>query len=192
MFLPGKPEAHLQSFAAPVLNLSDTHVSAPFFGPNAWQAILKPVTGGGIPAHHAFIQVKMTFKDGGAYDFHRIFEEVKEKTQHAVESARDTGLQADLSNVPLEQLPAYEEAGSGIVAAPRNEAEATPIVSPRPTRPGQGSQLTAPAQSDGPPCASPTQAQTMPPPNEPPPGYEEAQSSSVMNSLEERLRKESE
>jgi hypothetical protein len=182
--LPTNPQPHLESFSAPILNLSDTHVTAPFFGPNAWIAVLKPVTGGNIPAQHAFLQVKMTFKDGGAYDFSRIYEEVKEKTVSARDLARDAGRTVDLSDVPLEQLPAYEETGNGVAAAPRANAEATPIVAPTPTRPAQNSSLAPQAVSVG-PSITPSQA----PPNEPPPGYEEAQSSSVMNRMEEQTRK---
>jgi hypothetical protein len=90
--LPANPTPQLQSFSAPLLNLHDTHVSAPFFGPNVWTAALQPVAGGGIPANHAFVELKMVFKEGGAFDFHSQFERIKERLQQAVDNARESGL----------------------------------------------------------------------------------------------------
>jgi hypothetical protein len=180
VYLPTTPTTAFQSFSAPILNLLDTHVTAPWFGANAWVAVLKPVTGGGIPPQHAFVELKLTFKDGGAYDFHHVFEELKERVTHAVETARDSGRSADLTDVPFEQLPAYEVTSSH--APVTSPPDGPTIIAPTPVRPGAPSaSATQVAPSGG------RQAQQIPP-DEPPPGYEEAQSSSVMNSLEESVR----
>ena len=171
VYLPSTPSASFQSFSAPILNLMDSHVTAPWFGANAWTAVLKPVTGGGIPAQHAFVEVKLVFKDGGTYDFHRVFEELKDKLSHAAESAREHGRRADLSDVPLEQLPAYEASSS---------QETTPNIG----------QTTATATPEATQPAVSNSASLVPAPNEPPPGYEEAQSAGVAASLEESVRRQ--
>ncbi|MCJ1230853.1 hypothetical protein MMC12_007527, partial [Toensbergia leucococca] len=115
VYLPSTPTPQLQSFSAPIFNLQDTHVSAPYFGPNVWIAILQPVLGGGIPPHHAFVELKMTFKEGGAFDFYSTYERIKETLSQAFEVARESGQVAgntnqvpaiDISTVHLEQLPA--------------------------------------------------------------------------------------
>ena len=132
----------------------------------------------------------MIFKDGGAFDFHSNFERVKEILHYAVDEARESGRVAsnarniDLSRLPLEQLPAYEEVGEAAVAQPpqiqRPVAVApNPIGQPPTTANGYkpaGGQLRS-----GP-------REQFPTPDEPPPGYEEAQQSSLVNHLEESAR----
>ena len=45
-----------------------------------WQALLQPVHGGGIPTPlGGVVELKFTFKDGGAFDFHTHFERIKER-----------------------------------------------------------------------------------------------------------------
>ena len=193
VYLPTTPTEQLQSFSAPILNLQDTHVSAPFFGPNVWSGILLPVTGGGLPAQHAYVEIKMVFKDGGAFDYHSNYERVKETLTNAIETARESGQisgpsqNVDLSSLNLDQLPAYEE-----ISAP---ATSTPIVQPTPIAPGRV-QTQAQQQAQTGPASRPLPTETsnqtsLPPPNEAPPGYEEAQQSSVANSLEESVRRRS-
>lgn len=114
------------------------------------------------------VQLKLTFKEGGAFDFHTNYERIKERLQQAVENSRESSLRTvDLSAVDLEDLPAYD--------GPRNDTTST----------GQ-SHLNAPP--------NPYQNTEAPPeagfePLEPPPGYEEVQQQSVANELEERLRR---
>lgn len=67
VYLPAHPTPQFQSFSAPLLNLQDSTVSAPFFGPNVWTALVQPVSGGGIPPSILAVQLKMTFKDGGGF-----------------------------------------------------------------------------------------------------------------------------
>ena len=169
-------------------------MSAPFFGPNVWSGILQPVNGGGIPPHHAFVEIKMSFKDGGAYDFQSTFERVKEMMSNAIEEARESGRVSgradvvDMSAVHLEQLPAYEEVGNTPLGPPSDILRPTPISHSRQQPHTQNTynneenvgDTTTPQLSDQP---------QFQPPNEPPPGYEEAQQSSIVNNLEESIRR---
>ncbi|KAL1627595.1 hypothetical protein SLS56_006316 [Neofusicoccum ribis] len=203
IYLPASPTETLQSFAVPILNLHDTHVQAPFFGPNVWTAIVQPVPGGNIPAQHAALELKLTFKDGGAYDFSQGYERIKERLQQAIEVARETGnyhgstdgsdngslrtggplAGVNMAAVHLEQLPAYEppppiDADPAAPAAP-----ATPDTS-RDSGLGMSSPEGAPSTAAAPKPSD----ESYDPPSEPPPGYEEVQTQSVADELERRLR----
>ncbi|KAF2460393.1 hypothetical protein BDY21DRAFT_280638 [Lineolata rhizophorae] len=221
VYLPSRPTPTFQSFTSPILNLRDTHVAAPFFGPNVWTASLLPVQGGGIhvpsssSAPAALPEVKLTFKDGGAFDFHTCFERVKERLVQAIEAARESGVAVagegeetgrgrgegalegvSLNGVHLEDLPRYEE---------RDDAHASGLSSPAAPAPafaGRGN-----SGADGPDSGlgtspdsgaaglsvsgrSPHQRQeSFNAPAEPPPGYEEVQIESVADELERRLRR---
>ncbi|MCJ1463196.1 hypothetical protein MMC07_001801 [Pseudocyphellaria aurata] len=187
VYLPADPNLQLKSFSAPIQNLQDTHVSAPFFGPNIWFGVLQPVTGGGIPPHHAYVKLKMTFKDGGAFDFSSTFERIKESLSQASELARETGRPIDLSNVELEQLPAYEE----VASSPTN-ASAPSIQRPTPITP---TAISRPApRNDGVADGQRRRreqnfSEGLPPPNEPPPGYDEVQQNSIADNLEASIRR---
>ncbi|KAL8797618.1 MAG: hypothetical protein Q9182_007168 [Xanthomendoza sp. 2 TL-2023] len=203
VYLPTAPTPQLQSFSAPILNLQDTHVDAPFFGANSWTGILKPVPGGGIPRNHAYIKISMTFKDGGAFDFATTYERLKETITQAVEVARESGGHqgaAALSDINLEQLPAYEEVGNttALSAAPppplQQPTPIAPTAAPSYT-PQRDSGVAISAAEDEErhpkPSAATAPQEQMPHPDEPPPGYEEAQqqhSSSVAENLERNLR----
>ncbi|KAJ5779413.1 hypothetical protein N7457_007133 [Penicillium paradoxum] len=164
VYLPASKSNDFQSFSSPLLNVRDSHVSAPFFGPNVWTALVQPVAGGGISPSLPAIQLKVTFKEGGAFDFHTNFERIKERLQQAVENTSQgtRGQQnVDLSAVHLEELPAYE--------APPNA---------RSTQAPEDSQSNRVSDGGSEPA-------------EPPPCYEEVQSQSVAQELEERLRRAS-
>ena len=45
----------------------------------------------GIPAQHLVIEAKVTFKDGGAYDFHTKFVQIKERLKQARDVAAESG-----------------------------------------------------------------------------------------------------
>lgn len=122
---------------------------------------MRPVAGGGIPAAHALVDLRMTFREGGAFDHHTIFEQIKERLWNAVQVAREDG-RADVAPVDLEQLPRYEAAGEEGDAGPQGVA-------------GQ----KAEGEREG---------ERFVQPEEPPPGYEEAQAQAVGASLEERTR----
>lgn len=173
------------------------HVSAPIFGANSWSGILLPVNGGGIPPHHAYLKIKMTFRDGGAFDFASIYERIKENVSQASELAQESGRPVDLSTIDIDQLPAYEEvAGSSpILAAPSVPISTLDIQQPIPisTRAPVGpSRIGGDIHpwSNPQPTRRPNNAQA-PPPNGPPPGYDEVQRNSVAESLEASIRRSS-
>lgn len=186
----------------------------------------------------------MTFKDGGAFDFHSSFQRVKETLSHAVEIARESGhlsgaglggaggvggVGVDLEAVHLEQLPAYEEAtstttggiGAPATTAPRpvptSSSSSSYVRRPPPTRTtaemagaqarpvgagvgrlgGPGAQARLPGGIAGAHGSAPedagVQTRTAPPvpePDEPPPGYEEAQQSALVRNLEASAARE--
>ncbi|KAL3489343.1 hypothetical protein BJX62DRAFT_155656 [Aspergillus germanicus] len=168
VYIPSQRTPGLESFSAPLLNLHDSHISVPFFGPNAWNAVVQPVPGGGIPSSLPAVHAKITFKDGGASDFHTKFERMKERFQQALEvSGESTGRGAggvNMANVHLEDLPAYSGPQSSLTPA---TADNNPVTTRR----------------------SPSVSSAQP--HEPPPDYEEVQRQSVTNELEERLRRAS-
>lgn len=163
-----------------------------------WTALVQPVQGGGIPAHHPALELKLTFKEGGAYDFHSRYETVKERLQQAVAVARESGTVSgdgsetgrgrgggalagvDVSAVHLDQLPAYEETGVGgnVHVAAASAAVAAPAPPP----------VDPPAHAHADSAASPIAQNVFSPPAEPPPGYEEVQRETVEDELERRLR----
>ncbi|RKF60893.1 UPF0664 stress-induced protein C29B12.11c [Erysiphe neolycopersici] len=111
VYLPSNPKPALKSFSCPILNLQDAHIRAPFFGANSWFGSCKPVPGGGIPTQCPIIEIKLIFRDGGAFDFHSIYEEIKERLYQAYSVAQETTLHGiDLTNVDLEPLPVYRSA----------------------------------------------------------------------------------
>lgn len=190
VYLPADPNLQLKSFSAPILNLQDTHVSAPFFGPNVWFGVLQPVTGGGIPPHHAFVKLKMTFKDGGAFDFSSTYERLKESLSQASEVARESGRPVDLSNVDLEQLPAYEEvAPSPTTASAPNIQRPTPISPSRASQPTTRNNGVANTERDRKAQANNESSEQRATPDEPPPGYDEVQQSSIADNLEASIRR---
>jgi hypothetical protein len=124
----------------------------------------------------------MTFKDGGAFDFHTNFERIKERLLQVVEQARESGAIAgdgsqtgavNFATVHLEELPAYEGPDSDSSLSGPSGDEGVPHYS----RPGLLNG-TGPAGAD-----------QFGAPSEPPPGYEEVQQQSVANDLENRLRR---
>jgi len=111
------------------------------------------------------VELRLTFKEGGAFDFHTIFEQIKERVYQAYTVARESGQQgaggADLASVHLEQLPAYEPVSS---EPAHRESEGPVIHAPVPIRRGSAAPTTT--------ILGPNQ---VPPPDGPPPGYEEAE-----------------
>lgn len=189
LYLPAKPTTDFKSFSASLLNLHDTHVHLPWFGPNGWVALVQPVAGGNIPQNH-HIELKLIFKDGGAPEFHMNFERIKERLQQAMEAARDSnsagrgqagGLSGvNMDSVHLDELPSYENSGSDTIAPPDQAPSATsrnlmdaPIPS---SSSGHGPQRNARTQDQD-------QRQTL----DAPPDYEETQHQSVQAELERRL-----
>jgi hypothetical protein len=112
------------------------------------------------------VQIKVTFKEGGAFDFHTQFERIKERLEQAVEVMGEGTRGVDMGAVHLEELPAYEGPGNSRNTTVTNEA---------PTAPQHNRRIST----------------AGPDPVEPPPCYEEVQSQSVADELEERLRRAS-
>jgi len=138
---------------------------------------------------HSVVELRLAFKEGGAFDFHNIFEQIKERVYQAYTVARESGPQgvaANLADVHLEQLPAYEVAQQTAPAV-EQEDEAPVIISPTPVRPIERDNGVARSDTEN----SLRQGQ-VPTPDEPPPGYEEAQTQAVGASLARRLTEQAE
>lgn len=198
IYLPVTPTPDLESFAVPILNVTDTRVTAPWFGANKWEAVIQPVYGGGIPAQHAELELIMEFKEGGAFDFASTFERLKERLKQAVDVAGmsptegvDTGdgrgagalSGVNLASVHLDELPTYEDSGRYTRVPediPNPPAERASV--------GEESNVSTATANRSSPLSSPQQESFQAPPTEPPPGYEEVQQSSVADELERRLR----
>jgi WW domain-binding protein 2 len=136
----------------------------------------------------------MIFREGGAFDYHTTFERIKEHLHHAIQIARDQGRNigsvgalsgADLAGVHLEQLPAYEPSQQAPGVEPAEDQVPVSPVHPagRDNVGGLRSQPRPEEEVSTPPVE---------PPNEPPPGYEEAQVQAVGIDLDQRLREEAE
>jgi WW domain-binding protein 2 len=106
----------------------------------------------------------------------------------------------NLTNVHLDDLPAYEEYGQSISSA---QQTSNTILQPTPLRPeaSQPSTSTSAAtqrdcgvalpseyNAQNKPSSEAPSDQSFDPPTGPPPGYEEAQQQSVASELERRLR----
>ena len=125
------------------------------------------------------MEVKFTFKEGGAFDFQTGYERIRERLQQAVDVSRINGDGSgssrtamngvDVSNVNFEDLPAYQEEGDGPLMAP-----IAPVV------PQQINQQTQ-VQTNGHGIIRSGNT-----PDEPPPGYEEAQMASLEDEVERR------
>ncbi|CAG8483252.1 10027_t:CDS:2 [Funneliformis mosseae] len=57
---------HFKSLSVPLLNMKEGKLQQPWFGANYYQAIVTPVPNGGLPAPG---QLKVTFKEGGGFEF---------------------------------------------------------------------------------------------------------------------------
>lgn len=164
------------------------------FGPNVWQAVVQPVPGGGLSPNHSHVEIKLTFKEGGAFDFHRYFERIKERLHQAVEAARASGITGGTSSrgagpivgvnmdaVHLDELPTYQD--SGLDALAPQPAPPAP-----PSRASVQQEDPAPSFQEVVEGRAPVQRQTAPP-TDAPPGYEETQQQSIEQELEARLAK---
>ncbi|KAL5615159.1 hypothetical protein BROUX41_005216 [Berkeleyomyces rouxiae] len=161
IYIPARPTEAFQSFTAPILNLEDSHISSPWFGSWYWTASMTPVSQGGIPPEIPRVEVKLTFKDGGHNEFMARFVEIKERLYHIRDIEQETG-QA-IGSIPEEQLPAYSPQTLGV---PRGAGNTAPY--------GHSRSGSTASQNRS--------------PNEPPPGYEEAQAQQVSMRLEDHIR----
>lgn len=158
---------------------------------------MQPVPGGNIPVTQAAIELKLTFKEGGAPDFHSNLERIKERLQQVVSTARENNLtgsrqdsflgNVNLDNVHLDELPSYQESGHHAMAPPEGSTEAAnrggggdAVASPLAMSPQM---MTAELRRAGSPVAEAGQQ----PPSDAPPGYEETQQQSIQAELDRRL-----
>ncbi|PNS21173.1 hypothetical protein CAC42_3511 [Sphaceloma murrayae] len=201
IYLPASPTPDFQSFAAPLLNLQDSHVSAPWIGPNVWTALVRPVQGGNLP--NQALEAKVTFKDGGAYDFQTRYERVRERVVHAVELARERGQGFNGEGVEegrgrgpgvmegvdvvLEDLPRYEEAQAQGAAQTAVPAMASPHLAQGVASPPAEEHTDGTAGSVATTGAPSRDEQIFTPPDEPPPGYDQVQREAIEDEFSRRL-----
>lgn len=141
------------------------------------------------------VEIKLTFKDGGAFDFHTKYERLRERLQQVAETTRlggegssSAGVAmnvANAANVNLEDLPAYQEESDGPLIAPT--AAAAIVVSQHSSPVLQQQRDSGVSVDDDRPQPKPTD-NAFSPPDEPPPGYEETQMAGLQNELDARLR----
>ena len=130
----------------------------------------------------------MTFKEGGAFDFSSTYERIKEQMTQALDIARESGRTGGggLPAADLEQLPAYEESGTNPPLPPSVATQPSSNTPNTSQAPAQDATNAAPVDESN----MDAQAnQDYPPPNEPPPGYEETQAGTVASDLEENIRR---
>ncbi|KAI5809038.1 hypothetical protein DFH27DRAFT_477256, partial [Peziza echinospora] len=94
IFLPTNPTANFSSFSSNLTTITDSHVTSPLFGPNAFICTIRSVPGGNLNPENAEFEVKMVFKEGGTFEFQAELMNAKEL---AIYAAEDAG----------EELPAY-------------------------------------------------------------------------------------
>ena len=142
--------------------------------------------GGNIPSDHAAVELKFTFKEGGATDFHSKFVQIKERYQQVLESSdieggptirRDGGTTGmNIDAVHLDQLPTYEASNHDRTALPTEADAFTQTTSPQTTvtssQPRPGVAASRPEGSE---------------PSDAPPGYEETQQRSIQEEVDRRL-----
>ncbi|KAK9370038.1 hypothetical protein V1509DRAFT_618356 [Lipomyces kononenkoae] len=116
IYLADSPSSVFQSFAAPLRNVHDAHVTQPWFGPNMWSSVVVAVQDGGLPTDTP-LELTITFKDGGAFEFHDCFERIRERMQEGVNH--------------IDELPTYTAGGSAT-----STADTAPIDTTRSAPPG--------------------------------------------------------
>ncbi|EEY21943.1 hypothetical protein D7B24_003415 [Verticillium nonalfalfae] len=162
IYIPSKPTEEFKSFQAWILDCQDSHVGSPLFGAWYWSSIVRPSPGGGVPPDLPRLELKLSFREGGHTEFGQKFEELKERMEHVRRLQQETG---QTINIPDEPLPAYEARTEGTTGAPN---------------------LSAPLPASLPRSASSASQNQRP--NEPPPGYDEAQAQQIGMRLESHIR----
>ncbi|KAI0133592.1 hypothetical protein BJ170DRAFT_678534 [Xylariales sp. AK1849] len=174
LFLPSRPTEQLKSFSTIILKTENSHVGANWggFGANYWDAEVKTEPDGNIPPDFPRITMRLTFNDGGHSDWALRYEEIRGRLLNAAQIARETGNTRILNTVHDEQLPEYSPREGG---SRQSQIEATQ------TQIEQRAESAA-RERDG----------TQPLPDEPPPGYDEAQAQAIAMQFDERAHQEAE
>jgi WW domain-binding protein 2 len=162
--------------------LHDCYISAPMFGPNTWNAVVEPASGGGLPRGQSQIVMSLKFKDGGAYEFHSAFERIRDRLHQVMVAAEVDRPANNRSAAAISSMPAVNLSAVHLDELPTYEASGRDQMAPQPEPPTQLSipqpraAATAPeAMADG---QAPAQGMSSLP-MDAPPGYEEAQQQSV-------------
>lgn len=172
IYLPAKPTDDLKSFSSKILSCHDTRTGSSWFGPWFWQATFRPVADGNIPTDITQVNAKFVFHDGGFNDFQSKFTLINSRLHDAAQLAQETGDARLLQTVHDEQLPEYTGPQRG-----SDGGQGDNPVSPDAQRADQANR----------------QAQENPSvPDEPPPGYDEAQAQAITMRFDERARDEAE
>ncbi|KAI1821323.1 hypothetical protein F4861DRAFT_542084 [Xylaria intraflava] len=172
IYLPIAPTEQFKSFSTKILGCQDGRMRSSWVGPWYWESSVRPVPNGNIPLDFSRVTLKLTFKDGGFSEFESKFVEIKARLHHAAQIAAESGQRNWALNVHDEQLPAY--------TANQGQDSSSPI---RPPADSAAQHINDVAR----------QAETSrTTPNEPPPGYEEAQAQAVTMRLETQPGEESE
>lgn len=132
---------------------------------------MKPVADGNIPADYVRITMKMVFYDGGYNDWAIKYENIKERLEEVAQIARETGSTNILNTVHDEQLPEYSA----------REGQDQPQT--------ESSQVQVELRADQ---AAQEREANQHLPDEPPPGYDEAQAQAVAMRFDERAREDAE
>ena len=148
---------------------------------------MQPVPGGGLPTSQAHIEILFTFKDGGAFDFHNNFEQIKERYLQAVAASQgshdyDTANGVIMSAVHLEDLPRYQDAGHDRLA---DESRAVD-----PSRQALGHGTGTSTSSNGTTQGSSHVSRLEANPQEAPPGYEETQRQGLQREIDSQFSKQ--
>ncbi|KAI2633505.1 hypothetical protein GGS21DRAFT_138971 [Xylaria nigripes] len=159
IYLPATPTEQFKSFSTKILGCQDGRMRSSWVGPWYWECSVRPVPDGNIPLDFPSVTLKLTFKDGGFSEFELKFVEIKARLHHAAQIAAESGQRNWAFNVHDEELPAYsanqDHDGSGHVQITADEVAQRANDNAR-------------------------QAETNRViPNEPPPGYDEAQAQAV-------------
>lgn len=161
--MAAEPTATFQSFSAFILDTYDPQTQAggwTGFGAWRWKVEARPRPGGGIPADIPRVEALIIFNNGGVSQFHSKYSVMYERLLHARDVMRETGARVTVHD---DDLPAYTPA-----AADASVSTPSVPVQPPPT----------PAET--------VASQPQMTPDEPPPGYDEAQAQAVEQQFDER------
>lgn len=85
-----------KTFSVPILNICDVHINQPWFGANSLEFMVNPVRNGSL---HGQSEVRLSFKEGGVFEFFRLYCELRDRLYENSGDAR--------SVQHLESLPIY-------------------------------------------------------------------------------------
>ncbi|KAI9026835.1 hypothetical protein DFJ74DRAFT_604334 [Hyaloraphidium curvatum] len=126
IYLPTKPLEYTRSFSAPIANVVGGDLHQPLFSPNYFECRVVTVPNSGLPQQTS--DLKLTFRDGGAYDFQTTLSGIRSRMPQPDvpealplyaprESATPDPVVPDASNAPSELRnesvppPSYDEGG---------------------------------------------------------------------------------